>query len=607
MDLGSTYIHIISPVNIENVIDQCYLLIGLMKQHTTKIGEVESKFSKPAVAALQRLHLIATNKMAKLSQTLEILSLPEEKTNPFHKRMAEASAKSLLFNAERIKWYESHGRTDIPEPVRDRRQVAIIFGLLGLGTGIYNTIEIQALHEEVDNIASNQEVIVKELELHRRAINALETAVNTVYQTTTKLIKELRQRNVDHVVQECVQNMEYATTMVVSQVDEMITGLTHLMHNELHPNFVDLTTVEREFKDLSRRLGDIDMKLFNSHPAAVYHFPLSVYRKGNELKYMIHVPVSTHLEQLQVMEFIPTPFHLGNFTATISVEDPILIIDDHATFYAEKPKNFLDKCLRSGQDFHCSGSSIYSKDTKESCLVRLYTHDLKDLEQHCDVKITEQREIIQQLTSNRFRILSEKPTQIGITCKGEITDTPSKIMIKGNHTVDLNATCEVTTKHHVFTSSMDLFERQALVNLTIDLAATIIEPEMEDVELDKLLDILNETRSGPNKLVPLKEFKQAIKSHRYSLAFHFRKYVIEIVVFVAVSLVIVLILAYYGKPLWYAIKRGRTNCLKGKKPTVQPRIAMEMQPLNTPSAPPPPSRTNLEPITLHRLRQATNR
>ena len=613
MDLGSAYIHIISPVNIDSVIDQCYLLVGLISHHTTRMGTMRSKYTKPAIAALQRMHTISLEKMAKLSQTLSILNLPDETVNPFHERLKAAKAKGQLFNQDRVQWWgESQGRTDLPvtQPTtaaRDKRQVAIIFGLLGLGTGIYNTIEIAALHDQVDNLAANQEVIVREVELHRRAINALGKAVDNIYATTARLIKDLQHREVDHIVQECVQNMEYATTMVVTQVDEMVIGLTHLMHNQLHPNFVDMDTVTREFKNIDKALGEVNMRLFNSHPGAVYHYPLSVFRRGNELKYMLHIPISTHLEQLQIMKFIPTPFHLGNFTATINVRNPILIIDDHATFYAERPKDFLEKCIKSENNYHCTGESIYNKDTKKSCLARLYSHDLQDIEQHCDVEVSERGEVIQQLTPNRFRILSEQPTQVGVTCKGGISDSPYKMMIKGNHTMDLNATCEVTTKHHVFTSSVDLFEHYALVNLSIDLTSTIIEPEVQDVELSQLLDILNETRRGPHKFVPLKEFKSAIRKHRSSLTHNLRKYVIEIVVFIIISLVIVLFIAYYGKPLFYAMKRGRANCLgKKKKKSRVLRTAIEMEPLNTPSAPPPPNRTNPT-ITLNRLRQATIR
>ena len=280
---------------------------------------------------------------------------------------------------------------------------------------------------------------------------------------------------------------------------------------------------------------------------------------------MIHVPISTHLERLQIYEFILTPFHLGNFTAIVRTTDNLLIIDDHNTFYAEKSMDFLDTCLRSDTTYHCGSTNMYSKDLKESCLAKLYTHDLADLEQACDIRITENREIIQPLTSNRFRILAEHPTQIGVTCRGGVAETPHKMVVHGNRTIELNGTCEVTTNHHVFTSSMDLFHHTTLVNLSTNLAETILEPETLDLELDKLLDLLNKTRPSPEMMVPLKEFKAEIRQHKASILYNVRKHALEISIFLVSSMFILLFLMYYGKTIWKSVRS--CNCLKRETTT----------------------------------------
>ena len=367
---------------------------------------------------------------------------------------------------------------------RKKRQLGFVFGLLGLGNSIYNSFQINNIQAAVDDISERQDLMVKTMELHRRAIIDMERSIAHIYQTTETLIKSIKQERVDQVIQDSVQNMQFATTVMVQHVDETIEALTQLINHKLHPNFVDLDVVKMEFAKINKRLGQDNMRLFNSHAAAIFHFPLSIFRKGDELRYMVYVPISTHLEQLQVLEFIPTPFHLGNFTATVATNNPLLIIDDHATFYTEQPLEFLDRCMKSGNSFHCSGTSLFSKDTKRSCLTRLHTHDLDKIEEFWDIRVTEKTEVIQQLTSRKFRILSDKPTQVGIACKGGVTDAPTKLMVKGNQTIELNSTCEVTTKHYVFTTSMDMFDHQALVNLSIDFTSMILKSHSNDLEMD---------------------------------------------------------------------------------------------------------------------------
>ena len=226
---------------------------------------------------------------------------------------------------------------------------------------------------------------------------------------------------------------------------------------------------------------------------------------------------------------------------------------------------------------------MYSKDIKESCLARLYTHDLEGIEHVCDIRITEKRELIQQLSTHKFRILSDSPTQIGAVCKGGISKHPQKFTIQGNRTFDFNATCEVTTRHYVFTTSVDMYEQQSLVNLTLDLASIIMKPEeTHDVKLQQLYKVLNDTRSTPHHQVPLKEYKAALLQYRSSEHYSKRKLALEISVVVIASLVLILVVAYYGKPLWNRVKTLVNKCKR--KPKRRTTKDYEISPLR-PSAP----------------------
>ena len=81
MDLGSSFIHIISPIKLKEVINQCYMLKGLIRQHEQKLSELNSKSTPSAILALKKMDTMAHKRLQKLKHTLNVISLPNEGTN----------------------------------------------------------------------------------------------------------------------------------------------------------------------------------------------------------------------------------------------------------------------------------------------------------------------------------------------------------------------------------------------------------------------------------------------------------------------------------------------------------------------------------------------
>ena len=407
-DLKTSHLHIVCPLRLDTVIDQAHAVHTVLKDHQLSLATLLHKKSvtksveamlleedaRLATTILKGLMSTIDRKLDKLNQTLQAVSLPTEKENPFqmiirYQRNTENNDQEEgrlpqgeifqneglqpIITVKAVNDTSPHAQNPdsnlsnstlaLPSFTRRKRQLELIFGLVGLGNSVYNSFQIKSIQDRLNDVNAREDVIVKQIELHQKAIEEVQSILTSVQREVMEMIEEILRNTKRITVLRITSRMEYCTTVIVEHIDNTINALQQLIHNHLHPAFVDLKTLTGEFKKIDKDLSKRSMKLFDTNPTAIYHYPLNVYRIGSEVRYVVHVPISTHLEQLNILEFLPTPFHLGNFTAIIKTDKPFLIIDDHKTFGVEVGANFLDKCLRSKTSFHCTHESVYSKAT----------------------------------------------------------------------------------------------------------------------------------------------------------------------------------------------------------------------------------------------------
>ena len=265
---------------------------------------------------------------------------------------------------------------------------------------------------------------MRQVETHANAINEINYVMRQFVQAEEALADSVRRIEHNAKRREHFHRAAHAVSVFSEHIDATINALQQLFLNKLHPEFVDLKAISAEFQKLTKVLQPMNMRFFNPSPASIYHYPISAYRLGNQVRYILHVPISTHMEPLNILEYIPTPFNLGNFTAQIHTQDTILIMDDHRTFGTQVSKEYLDGCLHSEGKFHCIGDNVYTKDVKHLCLAHLYSQEMDDIDEVCDVRLTERKETIQRLSSNSFRILASTPQILNMVCQGSDRNRP---------------------------------------------------------------------------------------------------------------------------------------------------------------------------------------
>ena len=537
-DLGTTHLHIVSPLDFNGLIEQTYHHRTTIEEWMVRLEDMQglSSEGKRTVKTMSNglivFHQKLTKRLAKLNETLSVVSLPGESENPVQQQIRQRRDLSQHphdFNQGKL------SNTSLERP---KRQFGLIFGLIGLGNSVYNSFQVKTIQDRLDNLGARQDVIVNQVELHQKVINELRLDVSEMKKTTGELVRQLSRAKSVTLYQTIVTQIEIATTAVIEQIDNAIIALHQLIRNTLHPTFVDLETLSAELQRLDKHLNTLNMKLFDPRPSSVYHYPLSVYRLGNEVRYIIHIPISTHLEQLNVFEFIPTPFHLGNFSATIETDKPILLLDDHGTFGTQVSKEFLSSCIRTMESFHCTGASLYSKDIEHLCLARLYLHQLDGIDKVCDVKLSKRKEIVQQISSNTFRVLSDTPQTITTRCKAGLSSYPRQFTVNGNQTVSLNQTCRIASKSYVFTTSVDLLHERHALDMEVDILQPLNLDFLHEFEEQELMTVFNLTRTTPTALVPLKEFREKLEERRNGSWTNWFRLIAELTVVAVLTLVL---------------------------------------------------------------------
>ena len=507
-DMGSTHLHLVVPLKLDHLIDHAYDLQQRIHDRSNEIKKYYKESSAPTLKIndnwlpiLDSLDHRIQLKLVKLNETLRIISLPGEGENPFQAQMR--------YRRNTLDGNHTHQLQD-----RQRRQLGIAFGLLGLGNSIYNSFQVQSIQNHLDTMERETDVIVKEVELHHKVLDNMRQDIGGLYTATDNLLKDVSVITYNLAASKVVDRLGHAADIILEHISDTINGLHQLLYNHLHPTFISLEAIKVEFSQLEPKLRASNMRLFDLSPISVYHYPLSVYRLNNEVRYILHVPISTHLDRMTIFEYIPTAFHLGNFTATIHTTESILILDNGGTFGTQVSKHFLGNCIRSKDLYHCMEDSVYTRDVDDLCLVRLYKGNTKDIDRVCNVKLTRRKEIIQRLSSNSFRVLADSPQALITDCKRGVSNHPRKLTVKSSQTVSFNQTCRVTSNNYVFTTSVDLLDHTETLNMDLDIFEPLDPSFFHGFDEEELLETFNTTRKTPSGYVLLSEFRSNLESRK---------------------------------------------------------------------------------------------
>jgi len=129
----------------------------------------------------------------------------------------------------------------------------------------------------------------------------------------------------------------------------------------------------------------------------------------NEFTLILHVPMVSNANLLNLYEFLPLPIHF-NFTANISITPDVrptnLLTIGHSQSFQTISSSDLHTCLHLRDTFFCKGRKVMETSLKRSCLGTLYVANFHLIQNNCRFKIAEARKKIFELSENTWAVYS---------------------------------------------------------------------------------------------------------------------------------------------------------------------------------------------------------
>jgi len=476
---GVTYIHAHVPINFSAVEDQWQLYKGLLDRldYTLRdLNTTASRFKEMAnhlpdneIYFLLWLDDINRSKdtvlqfLLQADRTYHILtslrsSLPKPLNTEEQYMQDQAvnftvhrpSANSLGKVAKQVVSQLNMERKHRGHSVRRLRiprvpGLNLIMGVIGTFMGIYNTMRINQLGEDLSHLKKAHNFLVDIVQDHSTKIEQLQ---DTITSMTTYLQQSSR-----------ISAAALATQLsrLETSLDTEINKITHAVQMaQLHRLSVDLLTtenLERMFKRLGKLAEKQNNVLLITQPSDLFQLEVTYYCDGQDCHILVHVPSIPQTGLLDLFQLHPFPLQLdGNYSLIPVVKNNVLgLTTDNRKYHTQLSTTDLMDCLKVNQVYVCERHGVLTKDLNSTCVGALYLQDFAGAQELCQIQVTPTQEIVFQMLGNWFLIFSPQPYTAEIFCGN---GSRSRFFIgNGVSKHHLSPGCQAEFKHHVLISN----------------------------------------------------------------------------------------------------------------------------------------------------------
>jgi len=187
------------------------------------------------------------------------------------------------------------------------------------------------------------------------------------------------------------------------------------------------------------------LKLLITKLSDYLQLEVSYARMGSELHLYLHVPATMEDALWTIYRYVPFPIpQPDSRVALITTAEDIIAVGPRQ-HYKVMTSSLFEKCHRKFNQVVCDQPLVASLNMSHSCVGSLMEHNTRSISQHCDVRIVPDREMIFQISNQRFAIHSP----VTYTARGECWDKRIISFLIGPSTqVSIPKGCSLVLKHH---------------------------------------------------------------------------------------------------------------------------------------------------------------
>ena len=368
---------------------------------------------------------------------------------------------------ERLEFAFFHGEEHFVrkhQSKREKRQLflglAMGLGLISAGMSIYNTAETAKLHHEITNMKVGLKHVAHVLEEDHNAISALSKSVIEIKRMCRYIFDAIQNEAIEINL---TQHMIVMSAMVQTHNSEILglaRGLEALMFGQLYPTLVDPHKLKKGLQVTLVQAKQKGLKLLNEEATAIYKFPVSyMATSGLDIIFIIHTPL-VDMEPIDLYEYLPIPFMMGNLLVTIESKHQILATDSYGQIGLELSQLDLLQCQTEkshhGNTFICPNTNLVINNIRKSCLGALFFGHKTEVSKHCHTfiqKTVNMEEFARQTSPNSFILFAKENVSIIKVCRN---GTEILKNITGVTLVKANPDCRVVSETHTFKPQVEI-------------------------------------------------------------------------------------------------------------------------------------------------------
>ena len=320
-----------------------------------------------------------------------------------------------------------------PYPSRKKRFVAALASVLGLGIGSLLGYEFNNLLESgnsqevnsrldnmeycINNAISKEEIIGKELEVNRKAINDIYKKLND----TAKILNDFFIHVIDLV------RLNQISNNIIELLNDYKEILISALQNKISQKLLTHTQIGQLVSNI-KKIVPPGYKLVTENFSQIMALGASASIEENRFFLVIHFPVykvGSHFKSFLVRQ---RPFIAGDHFLSFNSPNDVIAISPQNDYYFETKKLDLEEqCTKVLGKYFCNHITQWDSNFDASCLYQLYQNNQESARNLCKLVTIPKKETVIEITSGLLKWFYPISTTVQMKCPGKSLPIPVEL------------------------------------------------------------------------------------------------------------------------------------------------------------------------------------
>ena len=426
---------------------------------------------------------------------------------------------------------------NIPRNKRFVVTAALVTGVLGTFFGLYNTIKINKIQDDLKDLQSSQKLLIQMTKTMEHQILSLNAGLSHLEQIFALFIKN-------------------NPALLYAKFNDLLMSLQDRIHSlqdtlqmlqlqKLSTNTLTSTQLFNLYDEVEQVAKVNKLSLLTSKPQDFFQLDTSYIRVKDEILILLHVPCASPQNLLTIYKYVPFPIpvlpkanpnstEFDTIQAIFDVDysssmEPIegVHFEPEADLIAigknDRQKNRfillssaeLQACTKRSTAFICERHQVTRSDLLSSCLGSLFLQSSQGVLENCKIDRVKLREKVYQLSNTQHIVYSPQPINTQIICNNgsyyplKIKNTKFIVIPEGCSTELANHT--ISSDHNIRTTSQSIYFEWDFDPTTLpNSASMLIDARTVDIKIQHLKGLVKQINDDT---IDSKEFDAMMTRH----------------------------------------------------------------------------------------------